>query len=208
MEKAMIVSRCSTSDTKQDLTRQTQELKAKYSNRFSIVKVVEYYKSGRSNDEELDGVLKYAIAHNIDHIIFTEVSRIARRVIETLVFMRTCTAKKINVVISQYDLNTLNTDKTENVMTTNMLNIASIFSNMELQTTKQRLNSGRSKYIAAGGRIGRSIGSVVPPEAVLEKHKDVVKALKKGLSIRDTMTITRKSNGTVQKVKQLLVGKE
>lgn len=204
MQKAVIVSRCSTNETKQDVTRQTGDLKAKYSSRYEIVKSFEYYKSGTDNDKELAEVLAYAIDNKIEHLLFTEVSRIARRVIETLTFIRSCTENNINVVISQYNIETLNEDKTENFMTTNMLNIASIFANMELRTTQQRLNSGRAKYIAKGGKVGRNAGTEDTPEQILEKHKDVAKQLRKGLSVRATMKMTGKSSGTVQRVKQLL----
>lgn len=204
MEKAIIISRCSTNETKQDVTRQTVDLKAKYSTRYDIVKTIEYYKSGTDNDKELAEVLAYAIKNKVEVLLFTEVSRIARKVIETLQFIRSCTENKINVVIAQYNIETLNEDKTENIMTTNMLNIAAIFANMELKTTQNRLNSGRAKYIVNGGRLGRNKGTTDTKQQVLEKHKDVIKYLKQGQSIRDTMTLTKKSSGTVQKVKQLI----
>jgi len=58
---------------------------------YEIVKTIEYYKSGRKNNAELNVILLYATTNNIEHILFTEVSRIARRVIEILVFVETCT---------------------------------------------------------------------------------------------------------------------
>ncbi len=41
-------------------------------------------------------------------------------------------------------------------------------------------------------------------EQLLEEHHDVVKLLRKGLSIRNIMKITDKSSGTVQKVKSII----
>jgi len=204
MEKAIIISRCSTSETRQDVTRQTVDLKTKYGGRYDIVKTFEYYKSGSSNDDELSDILSYAISNNIKHLLFTEVSRIARRVIETLVFIRSCTRSKINVVIDDKNLHTLNDDKTENHTTSLILQIGAAFAEMELRQTQQRLNSGRAKYINAGGRLGRNKDTKETPQQFLDKHKDVIKYLKQGQSIRNTMTLTKKSNGTVQKVKQLL----
>src|ERR1700679_3297898 len=119
----MIVSRCSTNETKQDVTRQTADLKKKYSNTYLIVKSFEYYKSGRKNDNELNEILIFAIDNKIQHILFTEVSRIARRVIEILIFVENCTKNKINVVIDNYNMHSLNTDTTENMMTKTMLQI-------------------------------------------------------------------------------------
>lgn len=204
MESAMIVSRCSTNETKQDVTRQTTELTAKYSNQYNITKVVEYYKSGTSNDEQLNEILNYAIDNGIENILFHEVSRIARRVIEILTFARKATEHKINIIIDNYNMRTLNADKTENNMTTTMLQIGSAFAEMELKQTFARLQSGRAKYIANGGKLGRSINTTETKEQTLEKHRDIVKYVKQGQSVRNIMKLTNKSNGTVQKVKQLI----
>ena len=37
MEKAIIISRCSTNESRQDVTRQTQELTGKYGNQYDII---------------------------------------------------------------------------------------------------------------------------------------------------------------------------
>ncbi|UAY52741.1 recombinase family protein [Ferruginibacter albus] len=205
METAIIISRCSTNENKQDVTRQTIDLSKKYSSNFEIVKVFEYYKSGRKNDIELNEILNYVITNNIQHILFTEVSRIARRVIEILVFVENCTKHKINVVIDNYNMQSLNSDKTENMLTKTMLQIGASFSEMELKHTQSRLNSGRAKYIASGGVLGRKPNSKQTKEKTLEKHKDVIKYIKQGQSIRTIMKLTDKSSGTIQKIKQLLV---
>lgn len=204
MEKALIVSRCSTNEGKQDVTRQTHDLNKKYSSHYNIVKHVEYYKSGTSNDDELAQILNYAIQNQIDHILFTEVSRIARRVIEILVFVKSCTKYKINIVIDNYNMHTLTADKIENAMTTTMLQIGSAFAEIELKQTHNRLQSGRAKYIANGGVLGRTKNSTETTEQTLEKHKDIIKFIKQGQSVRNIMKLTSKSNGTIQKVKQLL----
>lgn len=204
MEKAIIISRCSTTDTKQDVTRQSTDLNNKFSNSYEIVKTIEYYKSGRKNDNELNEILAYAIDNGIQHILFTEVSRIARRVIEILVFVETCTKNKINVIIDNYNMHSLNPDKTENFMTKTMLQIGAAFSEVEIRSTFSRLQSGRAKYIAGGGKLGRKPNSKLSKEKTLEKHKDIIKFLKQGQSVRTIMKLTDKSNGTVQKIKLLL----
>lgn len=204
MEKAIIISRCSTTETRQDVTRQTSDLMTKYKSRYEIIKNFEYYKSGLSNDEQLSEIISYAISNNIDHILFTEVSRIARRVIEILLFIQDCTKSKINVVIDNYNMHSLNADKTENIITKTMLQIGAAFAEMELKQTQQRLNSGRANYIANGGRLGRNKDTKETKEQILDKHRDVVKFLKQGQSIRNIMKLTAKSSATVQKVKQLI----
>ena len=41
-------------------------------------------------------------------------------------------------------------------------------------------------------------------ETLLNQHKDVVKYLRQGRSVRNTMKLTGKSGGTVQKIKGLI----
>ncbi len=205
MERAVIVARCSTNDKRQDVTRQTFDLQKKYEHTYDIVKILEYYKSGEKNDMEINDILMYASENNIQDILFSEISRIARRVIEILIFIETCTKKKINVIIDNYNMHSLNADKTENLMTKTMLQIGAAFAEMELRQTKHRLDSGRAKYIAAGGRLGRKPDSKLTKDEFLQKHKDIVKHIKQGQSIRIIMRLTNKSSGTVQKVKQLIM---
>ena len=89
-------------------------------------------------------------------------------------------------------------------MVQTMLSIASTFASMELALIKERLNSGREKYIRDGGKLGRKTGSIKDPKKLLSEHADVVKYLKQGQSIRNTMKLTNKSSGTVQKIKKLV----
>jgi DNA invertase Pin-like site-specific DNA recombinase len=204
LERAVIIARCSTNDKRQDVTRQTFDLQNKYTNTYEIVKVLEYYKSGEKNDNEMKEILQFAIQHNIEHILFSEISRIARRVIEILIFIETCSKSGINVIIDNYNMSSLNKDKSENMMTKTMLQIGASFAELELRQTKYRLDSGRAKYIAAGGRLGRNPNTKLSNTDFLKKHKDVIKLLKQGQSIRIIMKLTSKSSGTIQKVKRLL----
>ena len=80
MEKAIIISRCSTNENRQDVTRQSQELVSNYGGTYSIAKEFSYYKSGTKNDEVNNEILDYAIANGVKHIIASEISRISRKI--------------------------------------------------------------------------------------------------------------------------------
>ena len=90
-------------------------------------------------------------------------------------------------------------------MVQTMLSIASTFASMELSLIQERLNSGRAKYIRDGGTLGRKVGSTKDDTKLLSEHADIVKFLRQGQSVRNTMKLTEKSSGTVQKVKKLMV---
>ena len=204
MEKAIIIARCSTNETKQDVSRQTEELTHKYGKQFNIVKTFAYYQSGTKNDEMNKIILEYAIENKTENILVSEVSRIGRRVVNVLQFIEQCSEHKINVIIDNYNLNSLNKDKTVNTITQLILNISASISAIELQETKRRLSSGRAKYIRDGGTLGRKVGSTKDDSKLLNEHGDIVKFLRQGQSVRNTMKLTGKSSGTVQKVKKLI----
>lgn len=204
MEKAIIIARCSTNENKQDVSRQTEELNIKYENQFKIVKTFAYYQSGTKNDEMNKQMLEYAIDNKIENILVTEISRIGRKVVSVLQFIEQCSENKINVIIDNYNLNSLNKDKTVNTITQLVLNVSSSISCIELQSTKMRLESGRNKYINSGGVLGRKIGYRKSNEKLLEENKEVLKFIKQKQSIRNIMKLTGKSSGTIQKVKRLV----
>lgn len=204
MEKAIIISRCSTNENRQDVTRQSQELTNNYGNQFQIVKEFTYYQSGTKNDEVNAEIIEFAIANNIRNIITLEISRISRKISSFALFLEKCNDHKINIVIDNFKLHTLLPTGEVNAMVQTMLSIASTFASMELALIKERLNSGREKYIRDGGKLGRRTGSIKEPKKLLAEHSDVVKYLKQGQSVRNTMKLTNKSSGTVQKIKQLV----
>tara|TARA_R110002050_G_scaffold262801_1_gene403080 strand:+ start:430 stop:1056 length:627 start_codon:yes stop_codon:yes gene_type:complete len=204
-EKAIIVSRCSTNESKQDVTRQTKDLKAKYSAQYNITEEFEYYESGTKNENYNEEILKKCLFEKIENIIFSEVSRISRKMISSLQFIESCTGHKINIIIEAQGLHTLNSDKSENEITKLLLGLLTSFAEMELKQTQKRLNSGRDKYISEGGKLGRNSGSEESKEEFLNKHKDIQKLLKQNFSIRKISKLTDKSTTTIQKVKKLIL---
>ena len=149
-------------------------------------------------------VIEFYIENKVENILVSEVSRIGRRVVNVLQFIEQCSENKINVIIDNYNLNSLNKDKTVNTITQLILNISASFSDIELQETTRRLSSGRAKYIRDGGTLGRKVGSTKDDAKLLSEHADIVKFLRQGQSVRNTMKLTEKSSGTVQKVKRLM----
>lgn len=204
MEKAIIISRCSTNETKQDVTRQSEQLTSSYGHQYQIVKEFTYYKSGTKNDEVNAEILDYAIKNGVKHIIALEISRISRKISSFALFLERCNENNINIIIDNFKLHTLLPTGEKNAMVQTMLSIASTFASMELSLIQERLNSGRAKYIRDGGTLGRKVGSTKDDAKLLSEHADIVKFLRQGQSVRNTMKLTEKSSGTVQKVKRLM----
>jgi DNA invertase Pin-like site-specific DNA recombinase len=204
MEKAIIISRCSTNETKQDANRQQQELLSTYGQQYEIVKEFTYYKSGTKNDEVNSEILNYAIKSGANHIIALEISRISRKISSFALFLERCNENNINIIIDNFKLHTLLPNGDKNSMVQTMLSIASTFASMELSLIQERLNSGRAKYIRDGGVLGRKKGTTKNDSTLLSDHADIVKFIRQGQSVRNIMKLTRKSSGTVMKVKKLI----
>lgn len=204
MEKAIIISRCSTNETKQDVARQSEQLISTYGQQYQIVKEFTYYKSGTKNDEVNAEILDYAIQNGVNHIIALEISRISRKISSFALFLERCNDNNINIIIDNFKLHTLLPNGEKNAMVQTMLSIASTFASMELSLIQERLNSGRAKYIRDGGKLGRKEGSTKDKAKLLSEHSDIVKFLRQGQSVRNTMKLTGKSSGTVQKIKKLV----
>ena len=110
MEKAIIISRCSTNENRQDVTRQSQELITNYGGQYDIVKEFTYYKSGTKNDEVNAEILDYAIKNEVKHIIALEISRISRKISSFALFLEKCNDHKINIIIDNFKLKEENKD--------------------------------------------------------------------------------------------------
>lgn len=205
MEKAIIICRCSSNDQRQDVYRQQQELLSTYSSQYNIVKEFIYYKSGTKNDEVNADILAFAISNGVNHIISLEISRISRRISSFALFLEKCNENGINIIIDNFKLHTLLPSGEINGMVQTMLSIASTFASLELSMIKERLNSGRDKFIRDGGKLGRKTGSEKEPKKLISDHADIIKFIKQGQSVRNIMKLTGKSSGTVQKIKKIIV---
>jgi uncharacterized protein YerC len=53
-------------------------------------------------------------------------------------------------------------------------------------------------------KLGRKPGSTTAPVELLERHRDIVKQLKAGHSVRHTAAITGKGTSTVMRIKAMM----
>lgn len=205
MIKAVIYSRVSSEGNRQDTERQTNEL-IEYANKmgYKLVEVYEEKVSGYKKNEDrpiFSRMLEEIEKGAIDKVLVWELSRIGRSVIQSLQNIQLLTNKKVSIYIKNFNLETLNDDKTPNSLSMFMVQILFSVANMEAQLTKSRMVSGYRNHINNGGKVGRKSGSIETEEETIQKHSDVLKLLKKKLSIRQISGLTNKSTNTVLKVK-------
>lgn len=207
MVNAVIYSRVSSVGNRQDNERQTNEL-TEYAARmgYNLVGVYEEKISGFSKKNEerpiLTQMLKDIDRGKIDKVLTWELSRIARNVIQGLTFIEELNSRKVSLFIKNYNLETLYEDKSINGLTMFLVQILASVAAMEAETTRARFQSGYRHFLSIGGRVGRKPGHTISDEDLLKKYSEVVKLLKRGLSVRQISKLTdNTSTTTVMKVK-------
>ena len=204
--KVVIYSRVSTNI--QDYKRQTEEL-LEYSNRFGyqVQRIFEEKVSGAKRNEDrpqLMEMIKFIKENEVDKVLCWELSRLGRNTIEVLKTIQLLNEEKISLVIKNYNIETLTSSKDINPLSQFMIQILTSVSEMERTQIRQRVKSGYESFRTNGGKVGRKQGFKKTNDDLLNEHKDVVKLLKQGFSVRKTMKLTDKSNGTIQKISKIL----
>ena len=209
MTTAVIYARVSSVGDRQSTSRQVADL-TDYANRngLDVVEVYEEHISGAKRNEEravLTECIDYAVTNGVEVVLFSELSRCGRAVWEVLDTIRTLKDNDINAYFQKEGLSLFGTDGKENPYLAVMVSVLGVCAQMERENIVFRLNSGRTKYIADGGKLGRKVGSVKSKERKQEEYGQVIRALKQGKSIRDTAAICGVSVSTVQRVKKEIV---
>ena len=203
--KAAIYARVSSLNERQSTDRQVIDLR-NYAERndIEVVKEYEEHISGAKRNEErpiLCECLDYCISNNVDILLISELSRLGRNVDEVLANVKRCKDNNLNIYFQKEKLAIFQPDGTKNPFLNIFISVLGTCAEMERDNIKFRLNSGRAKYIAEGGKLGRKVGSVKSTEKKREEYKQVLKELKKGTSVRRTAKLCDVSVSTVQRLK-------
>ena len=141
-------ARCSTNEEKQDIARQTRELKAAGAEQIFL----EYEHGDSAIKEQLSTLLEIAQAG--DTILTLEVSRLARSTKQLCDIidivkgkcLRLCIIGSITVDCSSGQIDP---------MTNAFIQISGVFAELELRIIRERVRSGMANAKAKGRRIGR-----------------------------------------------------
>ncbi len=131
--------------------------------------------------------------------------RLGRNVDDVLANVQLCKEHHLNVYYQKEQLSIFNSDGKEHPFLTIFIAVLGTCAEMERENIMYRLNSGKEKYIAEGGKVGRKAGWTKTDEKLQEQYASVIKQLKKGYPIR----LVAKSEGvgvsTVQRMKKKFV---
>jgi len=141
-------ARCSTNETKQDITRQIKELQEKGVERDHIF--LEYESGIKVDRIELNRML--SIVQRGDCIISTEVSRITRSTKQLCEIIEIAKAKNIKLILDSFIVDcTAELDP----MTEGMLKMMGVFAEIERNMISQRVKSGIANARSKGKMVGR-----------------------------------------------------
>ena len=141
-------ARCSTSESKQDINRQVKELKAAGAEEIYL----EYEHGDKKIKPQQQQMLEQAQAG--DTIITLEVSRLARSTQQLCEIINIISEKKLRlVIVGSITLDCRNSQP--DPMSEAFLQIAGVFSQLELSMIRARVRSGMENARSKGSRIGR-----------------------------------------------------
>ena len=203
--KAVIYARVSSTSDRQSTDRQVHDLTTyATTNNMEVVRIFEEHVSGAKKNEErpiLCECLDYSISNGIGILLISELSRLGRNVDEVLANVKRCKDNNLNIYFQKENLSIFQPDGTKNPFLNIFISVLGTCAEMERENIKFRLNSGRAKYIAEGGKLGRKVGSTKSKETKMNEYSNVIKELKKGTSVRRTAKLCDVSTSTVQRIK-------
>lgn len=190
-------SRCSTNETKQDIGRQVRELKA-----AGAEIVYMEYEHGDAKVKSQQAQM-FADAEAGDTILVLEVPRLARSTQQLCEIIEIIREKRLRLVI----LGSITLDCREgkaDPMSEAFLQMAGVFSQLELAMIRSRVRSGMANAKAKGKRIGRpQVGKEDIPANFLRHYP----AFKSGtLNVSELARVCDLSRTTVYKYLSLLEG--
>lgn len=203
-----ILARVSTD--KQDTARQIHELQqAATANGWTVVEVIaEDGVSGDAAEERRSGLSQarsLAAEGKIRKVLVHEVSRLARRNSTAHKFIEEMEALGVSLYWHAQRIETLLPSGKRNPAASIMFSLLAEMARNERETLVDRINSGLTKARRDGKTLGRPKGTTLERAELLAKHRDVVKQLRAGHSVRHTAKITGKGGSTVQRVKAAMV---
>ena len=188
-------SRCSTNETKQDINRQVRELKAAGAEQIFVE-----YEHGDAKVKSQQQAM-FAEAQAGDTIIVLEVSRLARSTQQLCEIIDLVREKHLRlVIVGSITLDCRNGQA--DPMSEAFLQMAGVFSQLELAMIRARVRSGMENARAKGRQIGRPQVSKEDIPATFLRHYPAYKS--KQLNISELARVCDISRTTVYKYIGLL----
>ena len=139
----------------------------------------------------------------VKELVVEEFSRLGRNTGDVIRTLEWLEGKEVNVTVRNIGLQSRPNGK-KNPIWKMISSVMSSLYEMELENIKERTAVGRQVYLQKGGILGRPLGSNESEMIFLQKEMslNVIKSLKKGLTVREVSKVVGVSTRSVMKVKK------
>ena len=196
------------STVKQETSRQISELRMYAASKgYEIVEICQETVSGNANGDERHGLRRaeaLAIEGKVKKVLVHEISRVARRNSVAHHFVEMLEDCGVSLYWHAQGIETLLPNGKRNPSAGIMLALLAEMARSEVEVLRERIKSGLALARKKGIKLGRPKGTTLSRNVLLQKHKDILRQLKAGQSVRNTAKITGKGVSTVQRVKLVL----
>ncbi len=140
----------------------------------------------------------------VTDLVVEEFSRLGRNTGDVIRTLEWLEEKEVNVIVRNMGLQS-RPDQKKNPIWKMISSVMSSLYEMELENIKERTMVGRQVFVQNGGILGRPSGSNESESDFVQKEMsiNVIKLLKKGLTIRETSKVLGISTRSVMKVKKI-----
>ena len=204
--KAIIYARVSSVTDRQTTDRQVNDLmQYAAANQMQVVRIFEEKISGAKQNKDrqvLQETLEYCKQEKVDYVLSNELSRIGRNTFNVLETIKFLIDNNINLYLQKEKFTLLQDNGRPSPFAAVMLATLSTCAELERENISFRLQSGRKQYIEKGGKLGRKEGTCKTTEQKKEEYAEVLRLLRKGISIRNVAKLSNVGISTVQRLKK------
>src|SRR5437764_1609734 len=184
------------STVKQETARQISELQQHAAAKgYQVVEICEEKISGSAQDDDRHGLRRaeeLALSGKIKKVLVHEVSRVARRNSVAHRFVETLEECGVSLYWHAQSIETLLFSGKRNLAAGIILALLAEMARNESETLRERIKSGLALARSRGVILGRSKDTKYGRDYFLQKHRDIVRQLRAGQSIRNAAKIVSK----------------
>jgi DNA invertase Pin-like site-specific DNA recombinase len=155
-----------------------------------------------SKRDKAQELIKLVVSGQLSDLVIEEFSRLGRNTGDVISTLEWLDQAGVNVTVRNIGLQSRPMGK-KNPIWKMISSVMSSLYEMELENIKERTTVGRLVYVQNGGKLGRPLDSNEAKNIFLQKEKSqqILKSLRKGLTIREVAKLSSASTKTVMKVK-------
>lgn len=172
-------------------------------NQLQVVRVFEEKISGAKQNKDRQILQhEYCKQEKVDYVLSNELSRIGRNTFNVLETIKFLIENNINLYLQKERFTLLQDNGKPSPFAAIMVATLSTCAELERENIAFRLQSGRKQFIDKGGKLGRKEGTCKTTEQKKEEYSEVLRLLRKGISIRNIAKLSNVGISTVQRLKK------